>query len=824
VFDSTKVLSDSSEIDDSLPTSKDALKSVVNYTAKDSIFFDVEAKVVHLWGEAKMDYEKIKLNAAYTKIDFKSSTLLAAPMSDSANVAYGKPDFSDGDKVYKSDTLKYNFKSKKGKLIGLATNEGEGIIYATQVKKDPDNSLYGQDCRYSTCIDTLHPHFYVHVKRLKIIPKKQIVTGPANLVIEDVPTPAYLPFGFFPIQQGQKRGLVFPSYGFSAYGFFLRDLGYYLPLGHHHDLKLLTNIYTNGSWRAAISTNYNYRYKFSGDALFELNNLHSGDKEVPSDYKQQNIYRVFWRHNIDGKARPGTTFNINIDAQSSAYNTTVPTASYNDLTRNVLTSNISYGKTFASGKYNLTTSARYTQNTTTKDITLQLPNINFSVASFSPFARKEQLGSIRWYENIRIGYNMTMQNQAAVKEANLFSNTLKDSFHNGIVHSIPLQLPTLKLLKYFTLTPSVNYNEYWYSKYTTREYDTLNNYKLKEHKQLSRAYNYSTSASLSTRIYGFYNINRGNIIAIRHSMVPNISFNYSPDFGAAKYNNYRYEHPDSIQKYKGRYSIYESSVIGGPGQGANGSISFGINNNFEMKYKTVNDSGKVKSEKMSILDNLNITGNYNFLADSFKLSNFGVNGSTKIWKRVDVNFSGQFDPYLYIGSRRMDIYKFDLKTLDIARFTRGHIALSTSLNKDMFSKKKAATKESTYGTKTEQKQVKDNPDDYVNFNIPWNLSLGYTLDYSQSPVRVNDLRQYVTFRGSMVLTANWSADLNFGYDIKQRALTTTEITIHRNLHCWEANFTWVPVGPLQRYLFTIKAKSQLLQDLKLNKRRDPWDK
>ncbi len=808
---------------DSLRVGKDALKSKVSYTASDSIYFDLPGKTVHLWGNANMNYEQIQLKSAYAKINFSDNTLHAFPMTDSLGRAYGKADFKDGDKSYISDKLAYNFKTKRGRISGLATKEGDGIVYCEEVKKDPDDNLYGQNARYSTCIDTLNPHFHIRVKKLKIIPKKQIVSGPAQLMVLDVPTPAFIPFAFFPLMQGQKRGIIIPTYGYSlGYGHFLRGAGYYLPLGHFMDLKLMSDIYANGSWGGRVASQYVKLYKFSGNFNFEYNNLFTGDKDVPSEFQQNKSFRISWLHNVNATAKPGTTFNLNINAQSSSYNRTVPGLGFNDITQNTLASNVNYGKVFGKGRYSLTAALRHSQNTQTRDVSLSLPDVAFNVNSFSPFARKVQVGELRWYENIRIGYNSHLLNQINVKDENLLSPTIADSIKNGISHNIPIQLPQVKVLKYFFLTPLLNYNEWWYSQKIEKQYD-LNSGKVLSNSQpaFGRAYQYGGSAQLSTRVFGFFNINKFNLMALRHTITPSLSLNYTPDFGGDKYGFYEFYRKDSSLKYPERYYIYEGSPVGGTSSGAVGSIGYNIGNNFELKYKKKTNDTARTVEKMSIIDNLNFNGNYNFLAAKNKLSNMTMSGSTTLFKKVSLAFGGQADPYQYIGGRRTDTLLFKKHKWHAGNMTAANLSMGTSFNSQEFKK---AKKVSDYGSETERKMVEANPIDYVNFEIPWTLSINYILYYNQTPGLAKTMQQNVQFRGELTLTQKWKLGLSSGYDIENRNLTTTEITIHRDLHCWEMNFSWVPVGPVQRYMFSIKAKSALLQDLKLNKRRENWDR
>ncbi len=836
--DTLKIGTDTLRIGDSLtqddtlklPASKDGLKSDVNYTFDDSSYFDVEHKEFHLWGKAHVDFEKIKLDAGYIKINFGNNTVTAEPSKDSLGNSYNRPVFNDGDRDYVCDKMSYNFQTKKGKIYGLVTAEGDGLIHGDQVKKDSLDNLYVKNARYSTCTDTLHPHFYILAKRLMIIPGKQIVSGPAQLVVADVPTPIVLPFGFFPIRKGQRRGILPPGFANSiAQGYYLKGLGYYIPINDYVDLAVKADIYFNGSWQGYIAQKYKKNYSFAGNYTLSYGNIIFGDKKA-DDFRRIRNFNFGWRHTIDPKKIPGYNFNLDINFSSSNFYKTSTAFNYNDITKNIIRSSVNLSKADRKNRYSTTIALNHDQNLQTHDINFTLPEINFAYNSFAPFANKNRIGIPKFYENIRIGYTLNFKNQISTKDTILTQHpdTIASLMRYGMVHRLPLNLFTFKVLKYFNISPTADYTEYWYFKTVEKGWNSINQ-KLDTfyNNDFKRGYTYSGRLQITTAVYGILNVNRFGLVALSHVIRPSISFEYIPDFSDPKFGFYKYNRRDSLTFYPQKYSIFEQGIYGGPGGVEQGNMKISINNNLEAKYKHKTDTG-IEVRKTTLIENLTLYSSYNFLADSFKMSTVGVSGSTKLFKRLAIIFGSTLDPYKYSTTQRVDEYDIDLKKLRLGTVLNARFAVSADISADDFKPKVKTNTTTKKDTSAEQAYITANPDIFANFNIPWTLNLQYTFNYSNNPLAISEqqktLQPTLMLSGDINITAKWKVGFATGYDFRVKQITFTNINILRDLHCWSMGFDWVPTGQNRRYMFTLKAKSALLQDLKLNKRRDWFDR
>lgn len=802
-----------------------ALSEKVKYDAEDSIEIDAKNKRVHLYGKATVDYEDINLKADYIYIDFATNTVHAFGKKDTSGKYIGYTEFKQGDQQFKVRDMAYNFKSKRGRLTELVTREGESIIYGEKVKKDEFNNSYIRGARYTTC-DAEHPHFFIHASKLKIIPDKQVILGPANLVIEDVPTPGFIPFGFFPITKRQKSGVLIPTYGNSPdRGFFLRAGGYYFAFNDYVHAELRGDIYTLGSWGLYGTTRYNKRYRYNGnlDLRYNYNKFLNATGELPPISKD---FFVTWIHNVDAKARPNTTFSARVNAGTS---NSLRFNSYNSnaIVTNQLVSSISYSKTFGpDNRYNFSSNLRHDQNTITRDINLSLPELFFGVQRVFPFKRKEVLGTPKWYQsigdNFGFQYSGSMRNDIRTKDTLLFTAQTLDTMRNGISHSIPIST-SMKVLKYFTLSPAVNYNEYWYIKTTEKLWDasdsTLKTYQVDGFK---RASSYNASMSLTTRVYGMFNFRNAKIKAIRHVVTPTVSMVFQPDFSSSRFGYYK-EVQTNVSGAKQKYSIFEQGVFSGPGAGRQGRLDFSVINNLEMKMMKGKDTAR-KEENVKLLETFNINGSYNFFADSLKWSNIQLNARTTLFKVLQVQVNGNYDPYVYdslvIGESR-SIARFNRlewkENGRLGRLVGGNIALSTSLNPALFKKNKKPN------PKHEKlRELNLNPNDFIDFDVPWNLTLNYTFNYSR-PLNEATSSQSFMFNGDVSLTKDWKVGFNSGYDFVNKQLSYTSFDIHRNLHCWEFSFNWIPFGFRTSYFFTIRVRSSVLQELKLTRRRDWFD-
>lgn len=813
--------------------------SEVKYKAKDSIFIDVINKLVYLYGEAEVYYEKLELKAAKITLDFKTSELKAEYGTDTAGKKTGVPHFTDGGQPIDADVIRYNFRSKKAKIHNLVLKEGEGIIYGENVKKDQQDNIYVQNARYTTC-DAEHPHFYIAASRLKIIPKKQIITGPANLVIADVPTPAWLPFGFFPVRQGRKSGIMMPGYGFSPnQGYFLRNGGYYFGISDYFDLALTGDVYTQGTWAGRLSSTYAKRYKYGGNLQFAYANNQFGSPEDVNGFSRSKNYNVVWNHRLDPKARPSTNFSASVNYQSPQY---LQFNSYNPATivQSQVNSSINFNKVLGRGKYNLGVNASASQNNQTKEVSITFPQLTFDVLRFNPFKRKVVIGEKRWYEDIGFNYNFNAQNRINTRDSLLFREETLRNMSNGAVHRANLSTQ-FKVFKYFSLSPQISANEYW-SLTTQRkrwnpdslwiETDTI--------RQFTRAADFSVSANVGTMLYGTFNINARKIRAIRHVMTINTNFSFNPDFSDAGFGIYRTVQADSANTKQLLYSTLGHNLIApGPGAGRAGQIGVNLNNNLEMKVRKYSDTG-YKDEKVKIFESFSISGSYNFFAEQFKLSPISMNARTVLFKQLSIMANGfTFDPYVIDSAgQAVDRYLFNEPNRKLARFTNGSITVSTTLNSSLFDGKtdardgqpmqpgvnglqNAALMANPYLTAYDLALLTSSGD-FVDFNVPWSLTLNYSY-YYRKPGHTRSISQTVMFNGDMNLTENWKIAFSSGYDFTRKEINLTSIDFHRQLHCWEFKLSWIPIGPRQYFLFTLNAKASLLQQAKINRRRDWFD-
>lgn len=839
-MDSLRFLQDDTTFFDPLDTvfairtSSSALESAVNYTARDSMPYYGNERTTYLYGDAKVVYGTMKLNADFIKIEFGKNLITARGTKDSTGQVKGKPVFKEGDIEYRADEIKYNFKTKKGILTGFRTKEGEGYIHGSTVKKDEENNFGIKSAKYTTCEDE-HPHFYIGASRIKVIPNKRIITGPANLWIEDVPTILAVPFGIFPIKKGQSTGLIFPQYGNSLdRGYFLRNGGYYFALGDHHDLQLTGDIYSNTSWASRTLYRYATRYRFNGNFGFNYNFNKFGLEEDP-EYQESKDFQLSWLHHSDPKARPNTSFSANVNIVSSAYlanNSYVP----QNIVTNQLNSSIAFNKGSRDGRFNLSTTARMSQNTYTRDVSLSLPDITFTISSFAPFKPKYKATADKWYENITTNYQMQFRNELTTKDSILFrrwgseSNDLTaflDTANRfGMVHSIPIQT-SFKLFKFYTLSASMTFTDYMY--YKTIRKDTSGVVHNNNVFGFENAFTYSPRVGLNTRYYGIAQFEKGFLRAVRHVMIPTLDFTYMPDFSDEKYGYYRTYYNTTGQPI--RYSIFETGIVGGPGMGRQGNIGFGLDNNIELKVRPNPKDSTNTDRKVQIFESIRIGAYYNIFADSLNLSMISLSARTRIFKNISVNANGSVDPYYNqvvtnfnykTIVRRNEFYWDHNKTLGL--LNNASLGISANFNPDLFKGK--TTKRPNY--EGELRYINDFPTDYYDFNIPWSFNVNYTVTYNKyqtlnDPTGSNYI-QTMNFSGDLNITKKWKIGYTSGYDIRNDKITFTSIDFVRDLHCWEVKLNWIPIGNRQSFLLTINVKSSLLQDLKMTRRKDWFDR
>lgn len=817
---------------------KSLFNSKVYFKAKDSIFIDLIARKVYLYGESEVLYEKIELKGAAITIDFKSSEIYADYSTDSSGKKVGLPTFKDGDQSIDADRIGYNFKTKRAKISNLVMKEGEGVIYGSKVKKDEEDNIYVGDAKYTTC-DAPHPHFYIHSNRLKIIPGKQIVTGPANLVVADVPTPLWVPFGFFPVTKGRKSGVIMPGYGFSpGQGYFLRNGGYYFGVSDYFDLALTGDAFTQGTWAGRVASTYAKRYKYSGNVQIAYANNQQGTPE-DVDFTRSRNYNIVWNHRLDQKASPGTRFSANVNYQSPTY-TQLNSYNPSQIIQSQVNSSINYGKDIFGGKASIDLTANASQNNQTKDVALTLPQLTVNVPRFFPFKRKVQIGGKRWYEDIGVNYAFNAQNNINTKDSLLLREETLQQMQNGGLHRINASTQ-FKVLKYFSLSPQLSANEYWYLQTIDKSFNAdSNRVETDTIRNFARAADFSFNLNLGTMLYGTkYFKHSKKLQAVRHVMTINSGLGFRPDFSDEGFGIYKKVQTDTASDVLELYSPFSQGIFNGPGAGRQGTLSLNVNNNFEAKWRKYSDTG-YEDTKIKLIESLNVGASYNFFAEEFKLSDISMNARTVLFKQLNLQFNGfSFSPYALDDSTGLRVNKYLVnETGQLARFTNGSVAVGTSINSTMFDGKKDARDDEAPQpgvNSLQRKAMAANPfltayelallssmGDFVDFNIPWSLSLNYTYNYSKpafEPIK----SQNITFSGDMNLTENWKIAFSSGYDFTRKEVNLTSVDFYRQLHCWEFRLSWIPIGPRQYFLFNLNVKSSILQDLKINRRRDWFD-
>lgn len=829
--DSTKVYSDNDGPDSNRVQRKiykAAMDAEVTYSARDSIKIRVKEKMIYLYGEAQVNYKSMEIKAEHIQIDFEDNVMYAVYVLDSSGKKIGKPHFKDDDDEMTTDSMRYNFKSKKGIIYGLVTEQGGGLVYGDIVKKDAEDNMYIGHARYTTCTDTSHPHFYIMTNKMKIIPQKKIVSGPAAFYVQDVPTPLVLPFGFFPITQGQTSGLIMPNYGYSNdRGYFLRNGGYYFGISDRVDLALTGDIYANGSWRAQATSFYAKRYKYSGNLNLSYAINKNNEPEDPDFFKSSD-FLFNWTHQMDNRARPKTNFSANVQLGSSSY---LRTNSYNpnDIVTNTMNSSVNYSRAFNFA--NLTATARHTQNTNTGAVDVTLPDVNFDVFRFFPFRGKNySSANSKFYQDIGVTYSTAFRNQVSTGDSNFFTPQTLENMQYGMNHRTGVS-GNFKLFKFIAFSPGASYNEYWYFQSTQKSYnDTAQEVVTDTLYQFTRGYDYNFSASFRTMVYGMYQVNGKKVSAIRHVMTPNISFSYRPDFSEKKYGFYQdvvAQNSQGEDTVVATYSKFERGIFGGPGGGKSGLVTFSLGNNIEMKVRDEKDTA-TGFRKVKILDVFNFATSYNLLADSNQLAPLVVELRTVIFKYFNLQYNTTFDFYGYHDDGRGTKSKQTMLQQNgkLARMTSSRIYVTTSLNSETLKGK--ATPGRTrpyihpYMTSPELVML-NSADQFVDFNIPWNFNLNYVYNVTKSPISRTEV-QTLNFSGDFSLTQKWKIGFNSGYDISNKQLSMTTLNLYRDLHCWEFRFDWMPFGERRYFAFAMNAKSSVLQDLKLNRRRDWFDR
>jgi len=834
----------------------------INYSAKDSIvFFGNGTGFLH--GESDIKYKEIDLKADYVRIKMDSSLVYARGNTDSVGTKIGEPVFSEGEAEYSSRELTYNLKSKKGYIRQAVTQQGEGYIISDRSKKTSDDIICIAGGKYTTCDNHDHPDFYLSLSKAKVKPGGYIVTGPAYLVIQDVPLPIAIPFGFFPFTNKYSSGILMPSYADDmSRGFGLTNGGYYFAISDYMDLEIKGDIYTKGTWALSGSSTYLKRYKYRGNLNVSYNEYVTGEKDL-NDYQKQKNMKIMWSHSQDQKANPYFTFSSSVNFSTSGYNKSDVNSYYNANlnSENTKASSVSFSQRFPESPFSLTGSMNVAQRTRDSTIDLTLPNLSFSMSRIYPLKRKNAVGKERWYEKISMNYAGTLENRIQTKENLLLSSSFTRDWKNGMRHNIPIGA-TFNILKYINVSPAINYTERWYLQSVKKSWDTENQDVVKDTiNGFQRVYDFNMGVSASTKLYGFYTPLRAifgdKVDRIRHVLTPSVGFSYMPDFGDSMWGYYdKYTRtvadktaPGGFYQEDVQYSLYEESLYGGPGKGKSGNINFSLANNVEMKLRNDKDTtGLEPFKKISLIDNFSLSGGYNLAVDTMQWSIFNTNLRIKLGKSYTLSLSAGFDPYMYGLTRSGSptrINKLRWENGQFPRFLGTSTSYSYTLNNETFKKKKKAKKEDTTDTEIPLNSMEGDEDENINqkneneadktkaeidkdgyqkVTIPWSISLSYSVRYSNTSVFDKTKMEYemdfthnLSLSGNIDLTPNWKISSSTSYDFKAKQFTYTNINVTRNLHCWSMSGSFVPFGVYKSYNFKIGVNASMLQDLKYDK-------
>ena len=816
-----------------------SFKSKVKYHADDSIMIDNRNNKAFLWGKAWVKYEGIELQADYLEIDFEKSIVIAKGLPDSNDVIKNFPVFKEKGQEYKSAEMVYNFNTKKGLISKITTQESSGYIHGETVKMASQDVFYIKNGKYTTC-DLDHPHYYVNAKKLKIINNDKIVTGPAYLAVEDVPTFLAVPFGFFPNQDTRTSGILVPSMGTSeAKGFSLNDGGYYFGFSDQFDLKLLGDVYTNGSWSGRAIATYNQRYKRNGTFAFSYTNSKTGFKETPT-YSKTEAYFVDWTHRQDSKAKPNSDFSAIVRLGSSNYFQNDLNTNDNNYLRNEFSSNITFSQKIARSPLSFKINAGHNQNNQDSTFYVKLPEVTFNMSRIFPFQRKVKVGRDKWYEKVGVTYSGNFKNELKTTFTEIGNSDNLKNMNNGVKHNI--NTSTSIKMGHFNMSPGVSYGETWYFKAYSQSLDSYIIYDDEGNSKLIqdvvkdttvgfyRYGNLNLNLSFNTKLYGMFAFRGKNLKAIRHTMTPTVAFTYKPDLSKTHPEYFGTTLTDTLGNTK-NYTVFDGSVYGTPNGSELGNISFGLQNNLEMKHKKRNDTTD-KFTNTKLIDAWNFNTSYNMLADSFQWAPLTMRINARIGKNViwSTNTSHDFYGIKYtdivsenevVSSPRRSPQFHYTKTGIPLRLTR--FVTSLGLN---FSGKSSSTKEEKKEIQELNKPRDPNSpyldEQYLDFNIPWNVNVNYVFTYVK-PLDESKIVNSLTFNGSVNITPGWKIRMRTVYDFDLNTLGYTSMDIVRDLHCWQIDLNVIPFGERKSFRINIKVKQGFLQDLKMTKNNRWFD-
>lgn len=819
--------------------SKTFLEDKIERSCNDSTIQDFRNNKIRYYGGAKVVYEDITIEADFIEFDFETRTVFAKGLLDSVGKLHGTPVFIEGDKRYQSESMTFNFETKKGIITKVFTEDEMGYIHGSRIKKMEDNTIHIKSGSYTTCSNPEHPHFEFHFGKAKVIPDDKIVTGPAYFKLEETPLPIGVPFGIFPTSKGQRNGLIIPSWGESANrGFYLENGGFYWGINENMDLQIVGDIYTRGSWAVKPTFRYNKRYAFNGSfsGSYAVNKIGS---KGSADYNESTDFKVRWVHKQDPKARPKSSFSADVYIVSSNYNK-YNAISSNEYLSNTFQSSVAYQTSFG-GLFNFTANASHSQNTLTRIMTVTLPELTLNMNRVYPFKKLGNPAKKRWYKDIYLSYTANAKNYVSMADSLYFKPGWLDNMQNGIQHRIPITMP-IKLFKYITWTTSATITDRMYFRYYDKQWvedpsmsaggylktDTIN--------QFRNVFSFDVTTALTTKIYGQVNFKKGPIRAIRHVFTPSVGMSYNPDFSKDFWNYYdTYYDANGIEQL---YSMFQGNIYGTPPSGQAGRINYSFGNNLEIKVPSRKDT-ITGVKKVKLIEDLTISGSYDIAKDSLNFSYLSINGRTTLFKNLSVRYTSLWDPYVLdsAGIKQLNKFEWDVnKRLFRKSSVAWNFSLSYSLNNSTFKKNKTknnATRQfesSPLASEEEMHDIRSHPEDYIDWTTQWSLSLSYNLTISNNPTYFNYLMednrkviQTLGVNGSINLTPKWKVSVQTGWDFELNKLSYTSFTVYRDLHCWEMRFNWIPIGTYKSWNFQINVKASALQDLKLTKKKDYRD-
>jgi hypothetical protein len=821
---------------------QETIEDIILHNAKDYTIQNAKDKKVTLYNEAHITYTDIDLKAGIIIVDYKKNTLFAKGIIDSTGYSQ-RPIFNQGGQESEQDSIIYNFKSKRALIYGLKTKQGEMFTYGKKTKRVNDSTIYVRKIKFTTSEKKI-PDYYITTNKAKLVPGKKIIVGASNLVLADIPTPIFLPFAYFPISETSVSGFLIPAFdtGSSARGVGFQNGGYYFAVSDYMDLTVLGDVYSNGSWGTRISSNYNKRYRFNGNFSFNFENNINGIRGF-DDYNKTNRFNIRWSHSQDSKASPNSRFSASVNLGSSKFfRESQNQFNVSQTLTNTLNSSINYSKTFVGTPFNMNLTASHQQNTNTEKITMTLPSLTVNMNRIYPFAGKN---GVQKTPIQKMGFNYTMQGQYLINTTDdeFFTSKMFETARSGLQHKTGTNT-NIKAFKFFTLSPSVNYEETWQFDYIQKEYDITDNVIVTDTIRGFKSYReYNAGVSLSTNIYGTFNFKKGRLKTLRHTFRPSVSYSYRPDF-KDKYIQQVQQSADATDLLD--YTAFDQGIYGSPSSGLSNSIGISLNNVLEAKVAPKEPDSDEEDEKITILNNLNFSSSYNIAADSLRWSPVSFSAGTRLFKdKLAINLNGSLDPYKVAEASNGSITRINEFNPNIFRLTNANLTANYSISSADFDKEdKSNSKKSGNGAQdsgdiigadinpTDRFGQKNNINSekgdqnkkakLYNADIPWSISLAYSANYNNNGIDGGRIGVHsIMFSGNLELSPKWKMGYSSGYDVEGGAFTFSRFNFTRDLDSWQFNFNWVPFGTNSSYTFFIGVKSSVLSDLKWDKNKPP---